>query len=506
MSSSPTTVAPILTAPPPTSGAPPGAPPTAHPFKDALAEEWARTANAEGQQKGSRTGDPKQRAAEHGRRDAATGPQTAPISGAAAPPAGEPSLAGKPPALPASGQPPAEPSSTTSAVVPASVLPAPAQAHAVDEGAPGSAPGAPVTEETPVPAGSSTTPHGSPAGTADMPPAPLPAKPAAGETPPAPLSTPSAGADAPAAAPPAPGEAQEAAPPAGQPTLAPNGAPAPTEGSATTSNPGPAAGGHAAPEAPGGHAAPEAPGGDLGAQRLAVPPAPSQAASAARAGEAAVQAAVPLAGAAERLLSSSRSTPRSSAAEQLLAASRPSATVAAGTSEVPQPGIAPPAPAVVAGQAAAAAAPLLGSGVQMQDMIESIHATIELAARQGMSQARISLEPAELGEIRIHLSQTGDGLLARVTAETPAAAQALVAGRAELHQALSSLGTSLLRLDIGSFGSSEGREDRHADAPSRSKGSAGTTDGEESIDAVGGPDESGVVSPQALGELVDVLA
>ena len=37
----------------------------------------------------------------------------------------------------------------------------------------------------------------------------------------------------------------------------------------------------------------------------------------------------------------------------------------------------------------------------MQEMIESIHATIELAARQGVSQARIALQPAELGEMAV---------------------------------------------------------------------------------------------------------
>ena len=45
-----------------------------------------------------------------------------------------------------------------------------------------------------------------------------------------------------------------------------------------------------------------------------------------------------------------------------------------------------------------------------------------------------------------------------MSAETPAAAQALADGRSELHQSLSSLGVSLLRLDIGSFGQSEARD------------------------------------------------
>ncbi len=101
--------------------------------------------------------------------------------------------------------------------------------------------------------------------------------------------------------------------------------------------------------------------------------------------------------------------------------------------------------------AAAEGGPVLDSGVDLQGMIDSIRATIEIATKQGMGQARIALQPAELGQIRIHLTQTSDGLLARVTADTPAAAQALAASRGELHQSLSSLGTSLLGLDIGSF-------------------------------------------------------
>ena len=107
---------------------------------------------------------------------------------------------------------------------------------------------------------------------------------------------------------------------------------------------------------------------------------------------------------------------------------------------------------------ASAPAASQSGGVALQDMIESIHATVEMAARQGMAQARIALEPEELGSLRIHLSQTADGLLARVSADTPAAAQALAGGRAELHQSLSSLGVSLLRLDINSFGQSDTRD------------------------------------------------
>ena len=218
----------------------------------------------------------------------------------------------------------------------------------------------------------------------------------------------------------------------------------------------------------------------------------------------AVARAAPVAGAV--LAGSVRASTRSDAGARV--EGTPSPTVSSSRPEAPLPG--PPASTseVAPGQTAGPGGPLLDSGVDMQGMIDSIHATIELAARQGISQARISLEPAELGQIRIHLSQTGEGLLARVTAETPAAAQALAAGRADLHQSLSSLGTSLLRLDIGSFGQPEGREGRHAAGASGSgSGRAGeTTEGGESIDSAGGPDASSATPPHALGELVDVLA
>lgn len=148
----------------------------------------------------------------------------------------------------------------------------------------------------------------------------------------------------------------------------------------------------------------------------------------------------------------------------------------------------------------------LSGGVALQDMIESIHATVELAARQGMAQARIALEPEELGSLRIHLSQTAGGLLARVSADTPAAAQALAGGRAELHQSLSSLGVSLLRLDINSFSQSDTRDTsgRSTSGESRSSSTAATDPGAESDLAV----EHEHPSPTQLGSgaLVDVLA
>jgi flagellar hook-length control protein FliK len=171
-------------------------------------------------------------------------------------------------------------------------------------------------------------------------------------------------------------------------------------------------------------------------------------------------------------------------------------------------GVGAVAPAQASAASAAPATPLPTAGVGMQDMIDAIRATIEIAARQGSTQARIALEPAELGQIRIHLSQTTDGLLARVTADTPAAAQALANGRSELHQSLSSLGLSL-RLDIGTFGQSEAR-DRGERSAKRTGGSA---DGSSraAAEAEGAQALAQIEDPHApaglaAGRLVDVLA
>ncbi|MGO9971686.1 MAG: flagellar hook-length control protein FliK, partial [Solirubrobacteraceae bacterium] len=150
----------------------------------------------------------------------------------------------------------------------------------------------------------------------------------------------------------------------------------------------------------------------------------------------------------------------------------------------------------------------LATGVGMQDMIDSIRATIEIAARQGVTQARIALEPEDLGHISIRLSQTSDGLLARVSADTPAAVQALAEGRSELHQSLSSLGVSLLRLDISSFGQPQAgsREDSAGNRDGTSTARP-AQDSEAADDAATGElDGAGAPAPIAGGELVDVLA
>jgi flagellar hook-length control protein FliK len=165
---------------------------------------------------------------------------------------------------------------------------------------------------------------------------------------------------------------------------------------------------------------------------------------------------------------------------------------------------------------------LLDSGVGLQQAIETLHGTIELAARQGLAQARIALEPEGLGEIRIHLTQTAQGLLARVTAETPVAAQALAAAHAELRQSLSSLGLNLARLSVGRHGHAGTQDGGTAPGGGGRNGAAGsgeaasrgarsgqtaTTEAPTNTDSEAEAEGDAQLAPApARGTLVDVLA
>jgi flagellar hook-length control protein FliK len=98
---------------------------------------------------------------------------------------------------------------------------------------------------------------------------------------------------------------------------------------------------------------------------------------------------------------------------------------------------------------AAAAAPLPPAGSVMSHAIETIHATMSAADAQGNAQARITLNPAALGDLTIHLRQTDEGLVARVVATSPDTAATLSQSSSELRRTLDGLGVTVLSLDIG---------------------------------------------------------
>ncbi len=184
----------------------------------------------------------------------------------------------------------------------------------------------------------------------------------------------------------------------------------------------------------------------------------------------------------------------------------PSPSAPAAAAGVPQAGAALGAPATAAEPAGPLAeGPLLDTGVDMQEVIDSVRASIEIASRQGIATARIALEPEQLGQIRIHLTQTRDGLIARVSADSQEAAKALMAGRSDLAESLRSLGTSLLSLDINAQSQPDARG-QGAGAPGSQAGAAGTGEGGESQANQAGTTEEGAASSASpRGTLVDVL-
>lgn len=145
-------------------------------------------------------------------------------------------------------------------------------------------------------------------------------------------------------------------------------------------------------------------------------------------------------------------------------------------------------------------------GPNMQQTIETIHATVALASRQGAASAQIQLEPAELGAVKIHLTQTSEGLLARVSTETAAGARAIASGHSELHQTLSSLGISLLRLDVGgSFARQEASAQGNAPQGSQLQAGRPASLGEEAEEAASLASTT-AVSLSTGSALIDVLA
>jgi flagellar hook-length control protein FliK len=135
---------------------------------------------------------------------------------------------------------------------------------------------------------------------------------------------------------------------------------------------------------------------------------------------------------------------------------------------------------------------------------EAVEHVLLLASARGVTHARIALRPAELGAVDVHLRSTAEGIVARLVAHSPAAAQTLQQSAADLRRSLESQGLTLLNLDIGQSGErSAGRAG--ADASGLAGGQPDTGSGS---DAAGDEDTSIETTSLRLpnGVLVDVLA
>jgi flagellar hook-length control protein FliK len=187
------------------------------------------------------------------------------------------------------------------------------------------------------------------------------------------------------------------------------------------------------------------------------------------------------------------------------------ATSAPGASQTTSPftvGAASPGQVTSAQQAGPAVShEFVRTAVSLQDAVDAVKATFTAANQAGISSARITLSPESLGGIKISLSQTPDGLIARVATDHPEAAMTLQQSAGDLKRSLEESGMSLLRLDIGS----SGQQDQSSFAGTAGNGSqtgsswSGGTDGTRvEEDATSTPTE--LTSELSSGSLVNVLA
>ena len=114
------------------------------------------------------------------------------------------------------------------------------------------------------------------------------------------------------------------------------------------------------------------------------------------------------------------------------------------------PGSAQPAPTQPAAAQPAAASTF--AAVPPPSPAVSLEGTIRLAAEQGFQRARLTLQPAELGNVDVVLKASEGGVSASVLAHTPEAARLLEAAGHELRQRLGLQGVQLQSLTVAVAG------------------------------------------------------
>lgn len=176
--------------------------------------------------------------------------------------------------------------------------------------------------------------------------------------------------------------------------------------------------------------------------------------------------------------------------------------------QAPQPAATPlaAAPQATPAQAAPAAEPQAAAGMRLHQAVETVYAVIRMSQSSGITQARVQLHPAELGQIDIHLRQTPDGIVAKVVADASQAANVLRHAGDELRRALQAQGLNLTQFDVGTASQDERRSsfDRGDDRPRR-RGARSASDAVGSIAVTEtSTGETTIRLPNGL--LVDVLA
>jgi flagellar hook-length control protein FliK len=153
-------------------------------------------------------------------------------------------------------------------------------------------------------------------------------------------------------------------------------------------------------------------------------------------------------------------------------------------------------------QTTAQPVPPVRAKAQLHELAEVARTTIRTATRSGRTEARIDLEPAELGAVQIRLRYFAGGVSAQLTAESSQAAAALAETATDLRRALESQGLVVRSLDVLT-GSQHQRSERDPQS------GEGKGDGTGSTPGVAAEDEEVVVETTRVplaGSSVDVLA
>src|SRR5205085_4654827 len=85
---------------------------------------------------------------------------------------------------------------------------------------------------------------------------------------------------------------------------------------------------------------------------------------------------------------------------------------------------------------------------RIEDIAEVTGATMRMAVRGGQPVARITLHPADLGDVQVTLRYHQDGVTAVLTTQNHDAAQVLVQAGADLRRSLEAQGVTVHGLDV----------------------------------------------------------
>jgi flagellar hook-length control protein FliK len=168
------------------------------------------------------------------------------------------------------------------------------------------------------------------------------------------------------------------------------------------------------------------------------------------------------------------------------------------------------APAVAETQPVARVSETATRTVRMSQAAEAVENAIRIGSQRGVTHARMSLKPAELGGVEIRLQQTAQGLTASVVADGAQAAQLLQQAGNELRRSLEAQGIQLQQLDITYSG------EQRDDSASSAQAQAGDGERRSSADGSVATDGDGLTTTEDItvketlelpdGVLVDVLA